>query len=69
MDYNKTHFEEVLPVAEKAGKALLQVRLSVPATEEEEIAALDDDCLLGIVYDSQDFLMHISPYAGFAGKA
>lgn len=64
----KTHFEEILPVAEKAGKALLQVRLSVPATEEEEIAALDDDCLLGIVYDSQDFLMHISHTLALLGR-
>lgn len=64
----KTHYEEVLPVAERAGKPLLQVKLAVPVTEEKEIAALSDDCLLGIVYDSQDFLMHISHTLALLGR-
>lgn len=64
----KTHFEEVLPVAELAGRQLLQVRLAVPDTEEEAIRELDDDCLLGIVYDSQDFLMHISHTLALLGR-
>lgn len=64
----KTHYEEVLPAAEKTGKQLLQVRLSVPDAKEEEIAALDDDCLLGIIYDSQDFLMHISHTLALLGR-
>lgn len=56
----KTHYEEVLPVARETGRQLLQVKLLVPDEKEEEIQSLDDNCLLGIVYDSQDFLMHIS---------
>lgn len=64
----KTHYEEVLPVAKSAGKMLLQVKLAIPSAEEEEIASLDDDCLLGIVYDSQDFLMHISHTLALLGR-
>ena len=64
----KTHYEEILPVAQKSEKILLQVRLAVPDREEKEIEALDDDFLLGIVYDSQDFLMHISHTLALLGR-
>lgn len=64
----RNHYEEILSEAEEMGKKLMQVEIYVPAAEAEKIAALDDECMLGIVYDSQDFLMHISHTLALLGR-
>lgn len=64
----KSHYEEVLPAAMAAGKELRMVKLDFAKENAEKLSSLKDDCLLGIVYETQDFLMHVSHTLALLGR-
>lgn len=64
----RVHYEEVLPEAVRMKKELVGTVIMPDRTVSSQILALDEDCLLGIVYDSQDFLMYISHNLTLLGR-